>query len=71
MGKIYIDCQDEKDRIITGLAGQLDTYNSNALSRLIDNYIEISFKKVCHQSGENHLSRQLHHKHVCIFFSDT
>jgi hypothetical protein len=27
MGKIDIDCQDEKDTIIIGIAGQLDTYN--------------------------------------------
>lgn len=45
IGKIDIDCQDEKDRIIIGLARQLDIYNSNDLSRLIDTYIEISFKK--------------------------
>jgi hypothetical protein len=40
MGKIDIDCRGEKDTIIIGFAGQLDTYNSNDLSRLIDAYIE-------------------------------
>ena len=45
MGKIDIDCQNKKDSIIIGLAGQLDTYNSNDLSRLIDAYIERGFKK--------------------------
>ncbi|MEK9628766.1 MAG: STAS domain-containing protein [Nitrospinota bacterium] len=45
MGKIDIDCHDEKDTIIIDLAGQLDIYNSNDLSRLIDAYIERGFKK--------------------------
>ncbi len=45
MGKIDIDCRDEKDTIIIDLAGQLDIYNSNDLSRLIDAYIERGFKK--------------------------
>lgn len=45
MGKIDIDCRDEKDTIIIDLAGQLDIYNSNDLSRLIDAYIERDFKK--------------------------
>ena len=45
MGKIDIDCRDEKDTIIIDLAGQLDVYNSNDLSRLIDAYIERDFKK--------------------------
>jgi anti-sigma B factor antagonist len=45
MGKIDIDCRDEKDTIVIDLAGQLDVYNSNDLSRLIDAYIERGFKK--------------------------
>ena len=45
MGKIDIDCRDEKNTIIIDLAGQLDIYNSNDLSRLIDAYIESGFKK--------------------------
>ena len=45
MGKIDIDCRDEKDTIIIDLAGQLDIYNSPDLSRLIDAYIERGFKK--------------------------
>jgi len=45
MGKIDIDCRDESDTIIIDLAGQLDIYNSNDLSRLIDAYIERDFKK--------------------------
>ncbi len=45
MGKIDIDCRDEKDTIIIDLAGRLDIYNSNDLSRLIDAYIEREFKK--------------------------
>ncbi|MBL4665268.1 MAG: STAS domain-containing protein [Nitrospinaceae bacterium] len=45
MGKIDIDCRDENDTIIIDLAGQLDVYNSNDLSRLIDAYIEREFKK--------------------------
>ena len=46
MGKIDIDCRDEKDNIIIDLAGQLDMYNSPDLSRLIDAYIEMGFKKL-------------------------
>ncbi len=45
MGKIDIDCRDEKDTIVIDLAGQLDIYNSNDLSRLIEAYIERDFKK--------------------------
>ena len=45
MGKIDIDCRDEKDTIIIDLVGQLDIYNSPDLSRLIDAYIERGFKK--------------------------
>ena len=45
MGKIDIDCRDEKDNIIIDLAGQLDMYNSPDLSSLIDAYIEMGFKK--------------------------
>ena len=45
MGKIDIDCRDEKNTIIIDLARQLDIYNSNHLSRLIDAYIESGFKK--------------------------
>lgn len=45
MGKIDIECRDEKDTIIIDLAGQLDIYNSNDLSRLIDAYVERGFKK--------------------------
>jgi anti-sigma B factor antagonist len=46
MGKIDIDCRDEKDNIIIDLAGQLDIYNSPDLSRLMDAYIEMGFKKL-------------------------
>ena len=45
MGKIDIDCREEKDTIIIDLAGQQDIYNSPDLSRLIDAYIERGFKK--------------------------
>ena len=45
MGKIDIDCRDEKDNIIIDLAGQLDIYNSPDLSNLIDAYIGRGFKK--------------------------
>ena len=40
MGKIDIDCRDEKDTIIIDLAGQQDIYNSPDLSHLIDAYRE-------------------------------
>ncbi|MZG54005.1 MAG: STAS domain-containing protein [Nitrospinae bacterium] len=45
MGKIDIDCRDEKETIIIDLAGQLDIYNSKDLSLLVDAYIERGFKK--------------------------
>ena len=40
IGKIDIDCREEKDTIIIDLAGQQDIYKLNDLSRLIDAYIE-------------------------------
>ena len=36
VGKIDIDCRDEKDTIIIDLAGQLDVYNSHDVSLLIE-----------------------------------
>ena len=45
MGKIDIDCRDEKDTIIIDLAGQLDVYNSHDVSLLIDAYRERGFHK--------------------------
>ena len=45
MGKIDIDCRDEKDTIIIDLAGQLDVYNSQDLNRLVDAYKERGYKK--------------------------
>ncbi|MZH46804.1 MAG: STAS domain-containing protein [Nitrospinae bacterium] len=45
MGKIDIDCRDEKDTIIIDLAGQLDVYNSQDLNLLVDAYKERGYKK--------------------------
>jgi anti-sigma B factor antagonist len=45
MGKIDIDCRDEKDTIIIDLAGQLDVYNSQELNLLVDAYRERGFHK--------------------------
>ncbi len=45
MGKIDIDCRDEEDTIIIDLAGQLDVYNSNDISLLIEAYRERGFQK--------------------------
>ena len=45
MGKINIDCRDEKDTIIIDLAGQLDVYNSHDVSLLIEAYRERGFHK--------------------------
>ena len=45
MGKIDIDCRDEKDTIIIDLAGQLDVYNSQELNLLVDAYKERGFNK--------------------------
>ena len=38
MGKIDIDCRDEKDTIIIDLLGQLDVCNSQELNLLDDAY---------------------------------
>ena len=35
MGKIDIDCRDEKDTIIIDLAGQLDVCNSHKINLLV------------------------------------
>jgi len=45
MGKIDIDCRDEKEFIIFDLAGQLDIYNSGELEKLIDAYLGRGFDK--------------------------
>jgi len=45
MGKIDIDCRDEKGSIIIDLAGQLDVYNSHDVNLLIDAYRERGFEK--------------------------
>ena len=45
MGKIDIDCRDEKDTIIIDLAGQLDVYNFHDVSLLIEAYRERGFHK--------------------------
>ena len=45
MGKIDIDCRDEKGTIIIDLAGQLDVYNSHDVSLLIEAYGERGFEK--------------------------
>ena len=45
MGKIDIDCRDEKDTIIIDLAGQLDVYNSHDVSLLVEAYRERGFHK--------------------------
>jgi anti-sigma B factor antagonist len=45
MGKINIDCRDEKDTIIIDLVGQLDVYNSNDVNLLIEAYRERGFDK--------------------------
>jgi anti-sigma B factor antagonist len=45
MGKIDIDCRDEKDTIIIDLAGQLDVYNSPDVSLLIEAYRGRGFDK--------------------------
>jgi anti-sigma B factor antagonist len=45
MGKIDIDCRDEKDTIIIDLAGQLDVYNSQELNLLVDAYKDRGFNK--------------------------
>ena len=45
MGKIDIDCRDEKGSIIIDLAGQLDVYNSHDVNLLIEAYGERGFEK--------------------------
>ena len=45
MGKIDIDCRDEKDAIIIDLVGQLDLYNSHDITLLVEAYREIGFHK--------------------------
>lgn len=45
MGKIDINCWDEKDVIVVDLNGQLDIYNSGDLQKLIDAYIQRGFVK--------------------------
>ena len=45
MGKIDIDCRDEKDTIIIDLSGQLDVYNSHDITLLVDAYRERGFHK--------------------------
>ena len=45
MGKINIDCRDEKDTIIIDLSGQLDVYNSHDITLLVDAYRERGFHK--------------------------
>ena len=44
MGKIDIDCRDERD-IIIGLKGQMDVYNSNDVQKLIEAYVQRGFIK--------------------------
>jgi anti-sigma B factor antagonist len=45
MGKIDIDCRDEEGIIIIDLAGQLDIYNSNDVSLLVEAYRERGFNQ--------------------------
>ena len=45
MGKIDIDCWDEKDLIIVDLKGQLDIYNSGDVQKLIEAYRQRGFHK--------------------------
>lgn len=45
MGKIDIDCRDEKDTIIFDLAGQLDVYNSQDINLLVEAYRKRGFNK--------------------------
>jgi anti-anti-sigma regulatory factor len=53
MGKIDIDCRDEKDTIIIDiLPGRWISINSNDLSRLIGAYIERGFKKFILKLGK-------------------
>ena len=40
MGKIDIDCRDEKDAIIIDLSGQLDIYNFHDITLLLEAYRE-------------------------------
>ena len=44
MGKIDIDCRDERD-IIIDLKGQMDVYNSNDVQKLIEAYVQRGFIK--------------------------
>ncbi len=45
MGKIDIDCWDEKDLIVVDLNGQFDVYNSSDIQKLIDAYMQRGYKK--------------------------
>ena len=45
MGKIDIDCWDEKDLIVVDLSGQFDVYNSSDIQKLIDAYMQRGYKK--------------------------
>ncbi|PIQ97289.1 MAG: hypothetical protein COV67_05000 [Nitrospinae bacterium CG11_big_fil_rev_8_21_14_0_20_56_8] len=45
MGKMDINCWDEKDVIVVDLGGQLDIYNSGDLQKLTDAYIARGFRK--------------------------
>ena len=44
MGKIDIDCRDERN-IIIDLKGQMDVYNSNDVQKLIEAYVQRGFIK--------------------------
>ena len=44
MGKIDIDCRDERD-IIIDLKGQMYVYNSNDVQKLIEAYVQRGFIK--------------------------
>lgn len=45
MGKIDIDCWDERDLIVVDLKGQLDIYNSGDVQKLIEAYRQRGFNK--------------------------
>ena len=70
MGKIDIDCRDEKDAIIIDLAGQLDIYNSHDITLLVEAYRERGFHKFILNLKKSHLSRQLNHQCFYPLLSD-
>ena len=57
MGKIDINCRDEKDTIIIDLAGQLDVCNFQELNLFVMPIKDRGFNKLIIKSGKSHLSR--------------